>query len=448
MKTLLQTLFFFLLVTQICFGQWVQTSGPNGGKVQCLAVIESTLFAATSDSGIYRSTNNGGDWDRLVTGLQNSYVNCFASIGTNVFAGTMSQGVVRSTNNGNNWTLVNNGLTDTVVWSLDNLGTNLYAGTDSGVFLSTNNGTNWMQTGLDTVIVWAFATSDENIFAGTNGGVFLSTNNGTSWTRVDTGWTWAMSAEMSTLTLSGYNLFGIHRHPGYWFCPSCSERIRSSVTAGAAPMPTFVHPTEVMTGPPPALYLSTDYGTSWTDIAFVCMPLNALAVSGTNIFAGLSDDGSWQQYGVLLSTNNGTSWAMVNTGFASWANVYSLAVKDTYLFAGTDSAGVWRRPISEMITSVREFPTNELPSNFSLEQNYPNPFNPSTTISYQIPTRIMVTLKLYDILGREVTTLVSEEKPAGTYELTWNAENLPSGVYFYQLTAGEFIQTRKMILLK
>jgi hypothetical protein len=213
-----------------------------------------------------------------------------------------------------------------------------------------------------------------------------------------------------------------------------------------------MHSAEVMVGPPPALYLSTDHGTSWTDIAFVCMPLNALAVSGTNIFAGLSEDGSWQQYGVLLSTNNGTSWAMVNTGFASWANVYSLAVKDTYLFAGTNEAGVWRRPISEMTTSVREFPVNELPSNFSLEQNYPNPFNPSTKIKYSVSQSSNVVIKVFDILGNEIETLVNEEKPVGTYEVTWYAESavggLPTGVYFYQLKAGNYISTKKMILLK
>jgi predicted GH43/DUF377 family glycosyl hydrolase len=95
------------------------------------------------------------------------------------------------------------------------------------------------------------------------------------------------------------------------------------------------------------------------------------------------------------------------------------------------------------------------PKAFSLDQNFPNPFNPSTTIKYQIPASLnpskggtLVTLKVYDILGSEVVTLVNEEKPVGTYEITWNATNLPSGVYFYQLKAGEYINTKKMILLK
>lgn len=91
---------------------------------------------------------------------------------------------------------------------------------------------------------------------------------------------------------------------------------------------------------------------------------------------------------------------------------------------------------------------NPLPKEFTLEQNYPNPLNPSTTIKYSIPTSSQVTLKIFNTLGQEIETLVNEEKPLGTYELNWNAANLPSGVYFYQLKAGPFVETKKMIILK
>lgn len=85
---------------------------------------------------------------------------------------------------------------------------------------------------------------------------------------------------------------------------------------------------------------------------------------------------------------------------------------------------------------------------FKLAQNYPNPFNPSTTIKYSIPSSEFVTLKVYDILGNEVSTLVNEEKPAGNYEVNFNALNLPSGAYFYRLQTGSLVETKKMILLK
>ena len=89
-----------------------------------------------------------------------------------------------------------------------------------------------------------------------------------------------------------------------------------------------------------------------------------------------------------------------------------------------------------------------IPTVFSLEQNYPNPFNPSTVISYQLPVSGDVTLKVYDILGNEIAILVNEYKTAGKYEVEFNASSLPSGVYFYQLKAGEFRKTKKMVLLK
>jgi hypothetical protein len=98
----------------------------------------------------------------------------------------------------------------------------------------------------------------------------------------------------------------------------------------------------------------------------------------------------------------------------------------------------------------------ESPQEFSLEQNYPNPFNPATKIKYSIPSvtlrqaqsDILVTIKVYDVLGNEVSTLVNEEKPAGEYEVEFNATELPSGIYFYQLKAGSFVQTMKMVLLR
>jgi len=87
-------------------------------------------------------------------------------------------------------------------------------------------------------------------------------------------------------------------------------------------------------------------------------------------------------------------------------------------------------------------------STYSLSQNYPNPFNPSTNITYGIAERQHVSLKIYDILGRESALLVNEEKPAGQYTVKFDATNLPNGVYFYRLQAGKNVQTKKMILLK
>ena len=89
-----------------------------------------------------------------------------------------------------------------------------------------------------------------------------------------------------------------------------------------------------------------------------------------------------------------------------------------------------------------------IPKGFSLGQNFPNPFNPTTQISYSIPQKSFVNLKVYDLLGKEISQLINEEKEAGIYEVNFDASNLSSGVYFYHIEAGDFIETKKMILLK
>ncbi len=87
-------------------------------------------------------------------------------------------------------------------------------------------------------------------------------------------------------------------------------------------------------------------------------------------------------------------------------------------------------------------------TDFDLSQNFPNPFNPTTAIKYQIPERSYVILKIYGVLGNEIATLVHEEKPSGSYEVEFDGANLTSGIYFYQLRTGNFVETKKMVLLR
>jgi len=128
------------------------------------------------------------------------------------------------------------------------------------------------------------------------------------------------------------------------------------------------------------------------------------------------------------------------------------------------SWGLWRASIDKMLeyffpgSSSNVIAEDFTPDDFLLYQNYPNPFNPSTIISWQLPIGSWQTLKIYDLLGNEIVTLINEFKPAGTYEVEFsaiggsafggNAYNLPSGIYFYQLKAGQYIETKKMMLLK
>ncbi len=187
---------------------------------------------------------------------------------------------------------------------------------------------------------------------------------------------------------------------------------------------------------------TTDGGNNWE-----------IQTSGTiNLLSSvhfIDSNNGWisGQNGIILNTTDGgTNWEEqtritrmplysifftgVNTGWAVGAFGTILKFED---------GGVTFLDEEDQFTS---------PNAFSLYQNYPNPFNPATTIKYQIPEINFITLKVFDVLGKEITTLVSEEKPAGSYKIHFNAEGLTSGVYFYQLRAGNFIETKKMLILK
>ena len=244
--------------------------------------------------------------------------------------------------------------------------------------------------------------SGTNLFAGTeHGGVYLSTNSGSIWTAVDSGLT---NTYVFALASSGTNLF--------------------AGTDGGG------------------VFLSTNNGANWTAVnsGLTNSDIRTFTAIGTNVFAGTSGGG------VFLSTNNGTNWIAVNSGLTNTI-VFALTVSGTNLFAGTYGGGIWRRSLSDMITSVEQTVT-QLPMRFVLYQNYPNPFNPGTTISFNLLSKSYVSLKVFDVLGREVATIVSEEMPTGSYSRKWNASNMSSGIYFYHLQAGSFTETKKLVLLR
>ncbi len=261
---------------------------------------------------------------------------------------------------------------------------------------------NWVETNPFGGMVHALAVAGTNLLAGTEGGgVVLFTNSGSSWTAVNSGLT---SMNVDALAVAGTNLF--------------------AGTGGG-------------------VFLSTDNGTRWAQV-WTGSGVRAFAVSDTNLFVG------GEVWGVYLATTSGTRWRVVDTGFPSrdvGFNVNALAVSGGYLVAGTNEARVWRRWMPEMLNSV-DPSASTVPREFQLLQNYPNPFNPSTTIRYELPKSSEVRLNVFDILGREVSVLVNERRDAGVHEVKCDAVGLASGVYFYRLVAGSFVQTCKMVLIR
>jgi len=401
-----------LLLFQDSKAQWMQMNAPSN-IFYCFAISGMNVFSGSNSGGVYISTDNGMNWTQCSNSLPS--INTIAVSGLNVFAGNGDGGgpggLFRSTNNGVNWIALNSGLPDIHVRVLTVFGTNILAGLNyGGVYLSTDNGMNWNIIGSNFGEVNSFAISGSNIFAGTYySGIYLSTNNGTNWTAVNNGI--IINNAIVSLTISGTNLF--------------------AGTGGYG------------------VYYSSNNGTNWLAKGLNGRTVGSLLYSGTNVFAGTDT-------GVFLSSNNGTNWIQVNQGFNPVPLIHSLTIINNYILAASRFHGIWRRPLSEIITSVQNIST-EIPLSFSLSQNYPNPFNPTTTIKFDIKAGFLpstrdgndkVVLKVFDILGKEVATLVNEQLAPGTYSVDWNASAFPSGVYFYRLTTEGFSETKKMLMIK
>ena len=192
------------------------------------------------------------------------------------------------------------------------------------------------------------------------------------------------------------------------------------------------------------LIKTVDGGKNW---ASTLLPPN----EGYRSLYFIDDNIGWVsgEFNIYYTTNSGNTWdAQLNGIYYTTNNIYFSDQNSGWAVGSGDNRIL--HTTNGGVTFIEEENNPAQPKQFLLQQNYPNPFNPSTTISYQIPKAGYVTLKVYDILGNEVTTLVNEEKPAGSYNVEFTMSNLKlsSGIYFYRLQAQDYIETKKMVLLK
>jgi hypothetical protein len=453
---------------------------------------------------VYLTTDNGVSWQHLWNGLSNNNILSLAINSSNyIFAGTAA-GVFLSTNNGTNWTQINTGLTSDIVNCLEvDSNDDVFAGTAAGgIFRSTNNGSSWMQVknGLTNTFINSLAINSGGYeFAGTTGGgIFLSTNNGINWTQINNGLTNAQSnLRTGTLTqnwspylnvwvnvdlISYYydsnnnlilRLYGLitpdERHLlSYDPNNNLIEELWQNVVSGNWRNTTLrTHSYDNQNNLDTSLIQNWNTQISeWENAGLSVYSYdlyNNLIEEITMQWNGSDWDNSQRFTYTYDGNHNKSQYLVEHWQNGSWTNY--LKVEYTYGTAlnksnnvqanlieetkqqwnGAEWINVQKQTYSYIPTSVEADLTV---TTYSLSQNYPNPFNPSTTIRWQMPEREFVTLKIYDVLGREVTTLVNEELTAGTHETVFDASGISSGVYFYQIKAEGFIETKKMILLR
>jgi len=464
---------------------------------------------------IIRSTDNGNSW-LYVTSFDYDQPDrfCFESDQQNqLFVGDVN-GFRYSSDSGYNWVQSDSGFYATGSKSLTLLpNERLYVGTYSVTFKLAEDKMNWIK---DSGLVGSFLISNTGDYFLSNGKIHKSTDNGNSWFTVfvpalsfsatseltktsngyifsggweyggvhgtgvsmvwrstDNGVTWndvysnfgdkliyTVSSMPDDIILAGGNDGQIIR----------SENLGETWNLSNTGIPSDAYCLKIKVSPNGLIfvgtsnygvYRSTDSGLSWNTVNNGLNSLDVRSISINSqgkIFAGTSN-------GVFVTSDDGDNWSPRNSGLIGVSILSLLCDSSDYLYAATMSTGVYRSIVST--TSVEE-DAIEHPSTYKLDQNYPNPFNPATTITYDIPQIEFVSLKVYDILGREVATLVNEEKPAGSYEVKFNSHsvegwNLTSGIYFYQLKvyptkvgAGDpsissgqgYTETKKMILIK
>jgi photosystem II stability/assembly factor-like uncharacterized protein len=486
--------------------------------VSSIVSKDMNIYASTFSHGIYLSTNNGDNWSRINNGLSDTLITSMYVNGNNIYAGTSNGRVFLSTNNGYIWTLCLNSsyVYPKEITSFSSQNGYIFAGTGGdGIFRTSNNGTNWILIGLPVSIVYSiiyesnrlytigwnsklfestdygdnwkaydFATGylycvdakNEKIFVG-GGGIFRSTNGGANWVKCNFNYnTYAISIVGSRVLAGTGGIYYSTNNGNNWISTDCNQSIygfcfnssyifartsngiyRSSnngdnwisVNNGLANLTintVITYNNNVYVGTDGnGIFISTNNGGSWNQYGLANKEINSIFFYGNNMIANSND-------GIYITTNNGNSWIIKNQGYIHNSYPRSLLITNNYIYAGTDGYSIWRRPLSDII-GIQNIST-EIPSSYSLSQNYPNPFNPTTIIKYQITKNNLVTLKIFDIMGREVETLVKEKQSPGTYEVNWNARHggsstqLPSGVYFYKINAGDFSETKKMILMK
>ncbi|MGE5314343.1 MAG: T9SS type A sorting domain-containing protein [Acidobacteriota bacterium] len=417
-------------------------TGLVNPQFKALALSGSTLVAGMDD-GIHQSSDNGDHWDVTNEGLLNVDASALAVADNDLFVAT--RGVVsRSSDQGNTWTRLGS-ISPDVLFGLTIGDSVWYAASWKGVSRSTDHGATWSVVGapVEHNYINSVWTSGSIVCAGrTQEGFFRSTDYGGTWSVVDVFWgNYSAHAGVNKFIACGSDLFAL------------SSKMYRSSDQGA----TWVPATNGMIYQPTSLaasgsvlyagtygggvYRSTDRGDTWNQVS-AGLPyhsdVTAVAVAGSKIIACVPDSG------IYLSTNEGYSWSYAGTAYS---RVNTLVIQGGNIYAGTNSTGLWKRPLSELVTSAGTVET-VIPRAFSLSQNYPNPFNPSTTISFDLPARSTISLTIFNALGQEIARLASESLPAGSYQRMWNAAGFPSGVYFYRLQADDFTETKRLLLLK
>lgn len=416
------------------------------------------LYILTALILSYNTFSQPIGWIEQSSGLTTQLTSVSAVNSNHVWVCGYAGRVLRTTNSGVNWISVNASPIPTTldlhsIYAIDSM-TALVAGSGSSSFLfrTSNGGANWTQVFTEN---GGFINSVQmgNNFAGFMMGDPVG-GRWSLWGTTTGGVTWDSSSfylPQAGSEAGWNNAFFFDVTAGVWFGTNNSRVYKSLTLVNWTTQPTtgqvnsyaiwFNSPFTGLTGGT-AVLLTTNGGTLWGP------PISPLP--GTANISGITGFGTmWivtrQSTDIYVTNNNTISWITSYTAPAgNFRHITKNRLDNLTYFAVRSNGGITKGTLMTGIEPV----SNKIPDNFSLNQNYPNPFNPNTTIEFSIPINSIVTLAVYDALGREVRSLLKSELKAGKFRINFNSSDLPSGTYFYKLIAGDFVQTKKMNLVK
>jgi photosystem II stability/assembly factor-like uncharacterized protein len=374
----------------------------------------NTGYAGGTGGILVKTTDGGANWVTLVSPFGTTIIYAMQAIDANTVVVVGGSGkAFKTTDGGTNWTTLSLGGSTSSLYSVTFTDKNLgvISGGSSSLFKTTDGGNTWSQLTLGvSSSLYCARFQDQNIgwACGSSGVIAYTKNGGATWTKT--------KSFMSSSTLYDIAIVG-----GYvWI-----------TNEGGAIIRNFSNPDVI-----PVELTSFSAALFGNSVKLTWKTATETNNKGYSVERKADNSAMWESVGFV--NGKGTS---AKTSEYSFTDVPEVAASYSYRLKQIDFDGAFDYSgIVEVNMTA--------PQSFALSQNYPNPFNPSTTINYSIPMTSKVSLKIFDMLGREVASLVNETKQAGNYEVVFNASKISSGVYFYKLQAGSFTETKKLTLMK
>jgi photosystem II stability/assembly factor-like uncharacterized protein len=420
--TIQSSLYIILLFSVYSYGQWNQITFPTPEDLLMVRFVSESTGWVVGENFVHKTTDGGNNWETQDSVLGSWCDALYAIDSLIVVYAENPRGIRRTTDGGTTWyttdsedyyyfdfKFINNLLGFAACGSVSSI--------DSGIVRRTiNGGETW------TTIASVYFPNDGYEFEGIS---FVDSLNG--WAVSYTGWVY--NTTDGGFSWSFQDSVGLSNYFQYVPCRDIQfTTLDSGWVVGGLSGETLVART-------------TDGGQTWfKEIPSGCS-IREIEMINSQVgwFAGAN-------YGMYIAktTDGGNSWVdqLPQAGIESISMVnenVGYAVGDNGRFYKTTNGGV---------TFIEEETSESQPAEFLLSQNYPNPFNPSTKIKYKIANTGFVNLKIYDVLGKEAATLINKEMQVGSYEVEFDASGLPSGIYFYKLKVGSFVETKKMVLLR